>query len=99
MKKADDVKPLAPPREKSESEMTFTELIAWKASRLKKRDEEGEKPVEEEKKEAPTPPPQPIVEEEKKAEPDEPPSPVPISPGMDVIAEDDEENEERESFV
>ena len=91
LKKAVDVKPLAPPREKLESEMTFGELIAWKASRLKKVGEP--EAAQEEKKEAPTPPPELVVEEEKKTESVEPPSPIPVaSPGMDIIAEDDEDD-------
>ena len=31
LKKAEDAPPLAPPKEKSESEMSFAELIAWKS--------------------------------------------------------------------
>lgn len=90
LKKAEDVAPLPPPREKTEEEMSFTELIAWKAARLKKREDDVPKVVEEEKKEAPTPPPEPVVEEEKKAEPE---STAPVSPrGMDTIVEDDEDS-------
>ena len=49
LKPMNEVAPLAPPKEKSESEMSFAELIAWKSQRLKKKEEEA--PVEEEKKE------------------------------------------------
>jgi len=72
LKKAEDAPPLAPPKEKTESEMTFTELIAWKSARLKKAGDAAseEKKQEEEKKEEPKP--EQPVEEEKKGEPESP---------------------------
>lgn len=60
LKKMDDVAPLAAPKEKSESEMSFAELIAWKSQRLKKKDDESATPQKEEEKPKPKEPEPPV---------------------------------------
>ena len=99
LKKMDDVAPLAAPKEKSESEMSFAELIAWKSQRLKKKEDESATPQKEEEKpkepeqkpespkQAPTPP------QPKPTQPEESKSPLKAAPSVDmeVIEEDDDD--------